>query len=186
MISPKLARVGDAIEFARTATAQVVRVLQLTLSSRANGSQSASRQGCWARAKTYRAQRTVARAVLTGAGVGDALGRWGWACLVVRLVRVSPGELDDDNAVAAAKNVRDGVADALGVDDRDPRVVWLPVDQEIGRPCVKVELYRWDAGVASMPASGATKRPRPRSRHGPDDIAPSGTMTKMSQSKFKP
>jgi hypothetical protein len=42
------------------------------------------------------------------------------------------------------KAVRDGVADALGVDDRDPRVVWLP-DWERGRRrqhAVRVEVYR--------------------------------------------
>lgn len=192
MISPELARRAAAIEHARTSEPQVVRVLQMALASRANGSQGTTRGGRWARAGTHRAQRTGTRAVLAGAGVGDALGRWGWPCAVVRLVRVAPRQLDSDNAESAAKSVRDGVADALGVHDRDPRVVWL-VDQERGQACVRVELYRWDAGQASMPARGATKSHRPMSGHGPDDIAqlepsqrPSRPMTKMSQSKFKP
>lgn len=43
---------------------------------------------------------------------------------VVRLTRLSPGTLDDDNLRGALKAVRDGVADRLGVDDRDPRVTW--------------------------------------------------------------
>ncbi|NLA68297.1 MAG: hypothetical protein GX856_08670 [Gammaproteobacteria bacterium] len=43
---------------------------------------------------------------------------------VVRLTRLSAGELDDDNLRGALKGVRDGVADRLGVDDRDPRVRW--------------------------------------------------------------
>lgn len=192
MISPELARVGAAIEHVRDREPLVVRTLALTLASRANGSQGTTRGGRWARAGIHRTQRTGTSAVLAGAGVGDALGRWGWPYVVVRLVRVAPRQLDSDNAASAAKSVRDGVADALGVDDRDPRVVWL-VDQERGQARVRVELYRWDAGVASMPARGATKRPRPRSGHGPDDIAqpkasqrPSRPMTKMSQSKFKP
>lgn len=192
MISPELARVGAAIAHVRDREPQVVRVLQLTLASRANGSQGTTRGGRWARARTYRAQRTGTRAVLAGAGVGDAIGRWGWPCAVVRIVRVATRQLDSDNAASAAKSVRDGVADALGVDDRDPRVVWL-VDQERGQACVRVELYRWDAGVASMPARGATKSLRPRPGHGPADIAQlepsqrhSRPMTKMSQSKFKP
>jgi hypothetical protein len=42
----------------------------------------------------------------------------------VTLTRISPRELDDDNLASAMKHVRDGVADALGVDDRDPRVRW--------------------------------------------------------------
>jgi hypothetical protein len=44
--------------------------------------------------------------------------------LVVTLTRVAPRELDGDNLQRALKAVRDGIADALGVDDRDPRVTW--------------------------------------------------------------
>ena len=58
----------------------------------------------------------------------------------VRLVRVSPRRLDDDNLSAALKSVRDGVADVLGVDDGDSRVVYV-VDQESGRAGVLVEVY---------------------------------------------
>ena len=47
----------------------------------------------------------------------------------VRLVRMSSRALDDDNLRGALKAVRDGVADRLGVDDRDPRVTWQ-YDQE--------------------------------------------------------
>jgi hypothetical protein len=46
------------------------------------------------------------------------------APLVVLLVRVSPRPLDSDNLASACKAVRDGIADALEVDDRDPRVSW--------------------------------------------------------------
>lgn len=44
--------------------------------------------------------------------------------VVVRLTRLSAGELDDDNLRGALKGVRDGCADALGVADNDPRVRW--------------------------------------------------------------
>ena len=45
--------------------------------------------------------------------------------VAVTLTRVAPSNgLDDDNLRGALKAVRDGVADALGVDDRDPRVEW--------------------------------------------------------------
>ena len=43
---------------------------------------------------------------------------------VVTLTRVSPRELDDDNLRSALKATRDGIADWLGVDDRDPRIRW--------------------------------------------------------------
>jgi hypothetical protein len=42
----------------------------------------------------------------------------------VTLTRIAPRRLDDDNLRGALKAVRDGVADALGVDDRDPSVSW--------------------------------------------------------------
>ncbi len=49
------------------------------------------------------------------------------------LVRVSPRLLDDDNLRSALKHVRDGIADRLGIDDRDSRVTW-GYGQEKGRP----------------------------------------------------
>lgn len=55
------------------------------------------------------------------------------ALLEVMLVRIAPRALDDDNLRGALKAVRDGAADALGVDDRDPRVAWR-YDQWRGEP----------------------------------------------------
>jgi hypothetical protein len=44
---------------------------------------------------------------------------------VVRLTRIAPRALDlGDNDRTALKHVRDGVADWLGINDRDPRVTW--------------------------------------------------------------
>ncbi len=42
----------------------------------------------------------------------------------IKLVRVSPRILDGDNLQSALKATRDGIADRLGIDDRDPRVTW--------------------------------------------------------------
>ena len=45
--------------------------------------------------------------------------------LTVTLTRLAPSNgLDDDNLAGSLKAVRDGVADWLGIDDRDPRVKW--------------------------------------------------------------
>jgi hypothetical protein len=53
--------------------------------------------------------------------------------VTVTLTRIAPRTLDDDNLRGAAKALRDGVADAYQVDDRDPRIVWA-YDQRRGKP----------------------------------------------------
>lgn len=62
---------------------------------------------------------------------------------IVRLTRIAPRALDEgDNLPASLKAVRDGIADRLGVDDRDDRVTWVYY-QRRGRPgeyAVEVEL----------------------------------------------
>ena len=44
--------------------------------------------------------------------------------VVVKLTRHGVRELDDDNLRLALKAIRDGIADAYGVADNDPRIVW--------------------------------------------------------------
>jgi hypothetical protein len=44
--------------------------------------------------------------------------------LTVTIIRIAPRELDDDNLAGSAKHVRDGIADALGIDDGDKRIQW--------------------------------------------------------------
>jgi hypothetical protein len=51
----------------------------------------------------------------------------------VYLTRISPRKLDDDNLRGALKACRDGVADAIGVDDGDERVTW-DYSQRRGKP----------------------------------------------------
>jgi hypothetical protein len=73
----------------------------------------------------------------------EAAWPWPWQddfeSLEVTIRRVAPRALDDDNAASAAKGLRDGIADALGVDDRDPRVTWR-YEQRKGPSCVEVEI----------------------------------------------
>ena len=57
----------------------------------------------------------------------------------VGITRLAPRTLDDDNLASACKAVRDGVAEWLGIDDRDPRVEWS-VAQEKGPYGVRVEI----------------------------------------------
>lgn len=60
--------------------------------------------------------------------------------LTVHMTRVAPGLLDDDNLESALKAVRDGVADGLGVDDRDPRVSWAYDQRRGARDLYQVEI----------------------------------------------
>ncbi len=87
------------------------------------------------RAKKTKAERDATSVVLahrTGVAVvffdapkGTRL-RWRDPPLpcTVTLTRISERYLDDDNVRGALKAIRDEVAAFLGVDDRDPRVVW--------------------------------------------------------------
>lgn len=56
--------------------------------------------------------------------------------VVVTLTRIAPGTLDrEDNLTAGFKAVRDGLADALKLNDRDSRLRWV-YEQQHGGPKV--------------------------------------------------
>jgi len=71
--------------------------------------------------------------LLVRAAIGSLSSDLAARKISVRLTRVGPRRLDSDNLAAALKHVRDGVADALGVDDGDPRLEWI-YDQQRCRP----------------------------------------------------
>lgn len=133
MISDRLRAVASAIARCDMTDPVSVQVLPLRLESKANAHVH------WRHlAEKAKTQRGAAKMALAQSRLEPG-GR-----AIVRLVRISPRELDGDNLANALKAVRDGVADALGVDDRDPRVTWLP-DWERGAPkqhAVRVEVYR--------------------------------------------
>ncbi len=83
--------------------------------------------------------------------------------LVVRMVRVAPKPLDDDNLAAALKRVRDGIARHLGVDDKHPCVEYVP-DAERGAVrelAMRLEVF---AAPASAPPPPYRPPPAPRRR----------------------
>lgn len=88
------------------------------------------------KADRARQHRATARIVLGQVGERPTLP------VVVELVRIAPRPLDDDNLRGALKSVRDGIADWLGVDDRDPRVQWA-YGQRKGAP----KAYGVEVGV---------------------------------------
>jgi len=68
----------------------------------------------------------------------------------VRIVRVAPSRLDDDNLARAAKAVRDQLAEWLGVDDRDERVSWSVAQTKGGvrEYAVRVIVRPWSPSEA--------------------------------------
>ncbi|HPD18011.1 MAG TPA: endodeoxyribonuclease RusA [Planctomycetota bacterium] len=90
-------------------------------------------RGHWARrARRAREAREAAR-LLVRAALAPLPPGTGGRKIIVRLTRIGPRRLDSDNLAAALKHVRDGVADALGMDDGDARLRWLYA-QRNGRP----------------------------------------------------
>lgn len=65
--------------------------------------------------------------------------------LRVTLVRISPRQLDGDNLQGALKHVRDGVADAIGVDDRDRRYTWNYAQESARQKGVRIVIEQGDA-----------------------------------------
>ena len=94
----------------------------------------ANQRGHWSKgAKRAKEQRTatlwavLSRIVPTSGGGWATMPDWrltGEQGLAVTLVRIAPRNLDTDNLARAFKAIRDGVADALGVNDNDPRIEW--------------------------------------------------------------
>ena len=60
----------------------------------------------------------------------------------VRITRIAPKKLDSDNLAISNKAIRDGIADAIGIDDGSNKFSW-EYRQESGRPkeyAVRVEI----------------------------------------------
>jgi len=68
-----------------------------------------------------------------------------WVPCTVTMTRISPRGLDSgDNLSSSTKSCRDGIADALGINDRDPRVTWLCLEERggVNEYAVKVRVVR--------------------------------------------
>lgn len=65
----------------------------------------------------------------------------------VRIIRVAPCALDDDNLARACKAVRDEVAHWLGIDDRDERVTWHVGQVKAKRYGVRILVRPWSLAV---------------------------------------
>lgn len=86
----------------------------------------------WAvKARRAKGQRLVAK--VKCAPVGTYVGRCAKVGIDIHLVRIGVRKLDTDNLARSMKAVRDGVSDALGIDDGDPFLRWR-YSQKKGKP----------------------------------------------------
>jgi hypothetical protein len=93
------------------------------------------------KAKRAKMQRGIARLA-----VAPKLHGWDLSGpLVVTITRLSPGTLDSDNLAGSGKHVRDGIADALGVDDGDPRIEWRVVQVRSKSWGCRIEISKREA-----------------------------------------
>ena len=103
-----------------------------------NESNQRDRWGAVKRAKTHRdAARLVVCAALRRSPL-DAEG------LVVLLTRTYSGRgraMDSDGVARSLKACRDGVADALGIDDGSDSVTWVTTQERGGETGVLVQLF---------------------------------------------
>jgi len=143
-ISPALHALRRAITIADETEPLLHVRLPLATTSTNRQLRGVSRGAMHAAAAATRHQRSHVALALRLLPDVRALGRQvtdGKTRLVALLVRESMRALDGDNLAGALKAVRDGVADALGIDDRNPRVTWL-VDQRRGPAGVVIEVFR--------------------------------------------
>ena len=93
----------------------------------------ANLRGHWAkRARRARTQRQAARFLVRAAcNVADTSVLSG--PITITLTRIAPRRLDSDNLASSLKAVRDGVADAMGVDDGCSRIQWCYAQRK-GKP----------------------------------------------------
>jgi hypothetical protein len=101
-----------------------------------------------ARQRRAKLQRETVEAYLWEALALEGHAWPGDVPLTVRLTRVSPRLLDDDNLQGSQKAIRDGVADFLGIDDRDPRVRWRYAQRRGG-------VREYGVCIAIAPTTGA-------------------------------
>jgi hypothetical protein len=60
----------------------------------------------------------------------------------ITFTRYSPGILDDDNLRSAFKAIRDGIADAFKVNDRDSRYTWVYKQEKSPHYGIRIEVQQ--------------------------------------------
>ena len=84
------------------------------------------------RAKTHRLiGYTLMRSAIHATGNPFFMARLG--DIEIELTRMAPRRLDSDNNVSAFKSIRDGVADALEIDDGDEHFLWTYRQESVAK-----------------------------------------------------
>ena len=87
----------------------------------------------WAkRARRVRTQRQAARLLVRAANNRADISVLSGPITII-LTRLAPRSLDSDNLASSLKAVRDGVADALDIDDGSSRIQWRYAQRK-GKP----------------------------------------------------
>jgi len=99
-------------------------------------SESNQREHWRKRARRAKQQRGAAFLIVSASGGAYKCMRFPR----LTITRVAPRRLDDDNLRGALKAVRDGIADALSVNDGDPSILWEYRQRRGGRHEYAVEI----------------------------------------------
>lgn len=138
-LSPALERLADALAYLRQAPSPLITA-RVPLDA-----QSTQNLGKWELIKSTAPRRKATHMLVCAALRRDwPVGGWAGRQLVVRLTRhIQPRgrDFDTDNLARALKPYRDGVADALRVNDGSERLTWASDQVRDGQRGVTVELW---------------------------------------------
>ena len=60
--------------------------------------------------------------------------------VTITLTRLGPRKLDSDNLAISFKHIRDGIADAIGVDDGDDKYLWKYEQEQATQYGLRIEI----------------------------------------------
>jgi hypothetical protein len=89
-------------------------------------SEANAREHWGKKARRTKQNRSLARLMATSASIPKG------KAYEITMVRIGKRILDTDNLAGSMKACRDGIADALGIDDGDRRILWV-YGQAIGK-----------------------------------------------------
>lgn len=133
----RLTRLARALAVVTTRPPVAMASTPLQLRNPLNGSGGTTKGARYAANARRVKERAVGRA-LARRMTPDYTNALPW---VVVLTRVSPKPFDSDNLEAAFKSVRDGMAEAWGIDDADPRVTWVTDWRKGAKHAVEAALW---------------------------------------------